>query len=405
MKAAEQMAPLEGITVIDLTHLLAGPYGTLLLSDLGATTIKVEPPGEGESTRRILADDPDYSRDGMGAYYLSVNRRKRSVCINLKSEEGRVVFFDLVSHADVVFDNFGVGVTQRLGIDHESLSAVNPRIITCSVTGFGETGPENTRPAFDQVVQGLGGGMSITGHPESPPARSGVPIGDLGGGIFGAMGVLAALQARERIGLGQHVDISMLDAQISMLSFMATMFLMSGKVPHRVGNSHFVHVPYNTFATSDGHIIIACIGDEFFQRFLSVVNHSQLRKPEYLKQAARHADRDFIERVINEELATNTSAYWLTKLRAARVPSGPVNDLGQALSDPQVLARDMVIEVPLAGGGSVRMPGNPMKFSRSAGPTLTPPPQLGEHTYSVLTELLGYDSQRLRELSASGVIA
>ena len=399
------MSPLKGITVLDLTHVLSGPFGTMLLSDLGADTIKIEPPGEGESTRRILAADPDYSREGLGAYYLTVNRRKRSVCIDLKSAQGIEVFMDLVRKADVVFDNFSVGVMQRLGIGHDALAEVNPRIITCSVTGFGETGPDNALPAFDQVVQGMGGGMSITGHPEMPPARSGLPVGDVGGGMFGAMGVLAALQARERTGLGQHVDVSMLDAQISMLNFMATMYLMSGKVPERRGNSHFVHVPYNTFSTSDGHIIIACIGDDFYLRFLKVVDHPQLRKPQYLQQPARYADRALIESVINSVLAGNSSAYWLDRLREARVPSGPVNDVGQALSEPQVLARNMVIDVPLRGGGSVRMPGNPMKFSRSDDPELTPPPHVGEHTNSVLSGLLGYGPARLKELSDCGVIA
>ena len=189
---------LEHITVLDLTHMLSGPYGTMMLTDLGARTIKVEPPVTGEGTRRLLEKDPDHSRDGMGAYFLTLNRNKRSVCIDLKSEAGRAVFLDLVRQADVVFDNFSVGVPKRLGIDHEALAAINPRIITCSVTGFGETGPDIHRPAFDQVVQAMGGGMSITGTPESGPTRSGIPIGDLGGGIFGAIGVLAALAQRER---------------------------------------------------------------------------------------------------------------------------------------------------------------------------------------------------------------
>ncbi len=243
------MRPLAGITVLDLTHMLSGPYGTMTLTDLGARTIKVEPPGKGEGTRELLAGHPDYSRDGMGAYFMTLNRSKESVCIDLKQEAGRAVFYDLVRHADVVFDNFGAGVPQRLKIDHATLAAINPRIITCSVTGFGETGPDTQRPAFDQVVQGMGGGMSITGRPDDTPVRGGIPIGDLGGGIFGAMGVLAALQARHTTGVGQHVDVSMLDAQISLLTYMATMYLMSGHVPGRIGNSHFVHVPYNTFAT------------------------------------------------------------------------------------------------------------------------------------------------------------
>lgn len=204
---------LEHVTVLDLTHMLSGPYGTMLLADMGARTIKIEPPGTGEGTRRLLEKDPEYSREGMGAYYLTLNRNKESVCVDLKSAEGRLVFLDLVRKADVVFDNFSVGVTQRLGIDHGSLSAVNPRIITCSVTGFGQTGPQTQHSAFDQVVQAMGGGMSITGTPETGPIRSGIPMGDLGGGMFGAMGVLAALVERNHTGKGQHVDISMLDTQ------------------------------------------------------------------------------------------------------------------------------------------------------------------------------------------------
>jgi crotonobetainyl-CoA:carnitine CoA-transferase CaiB-like acyl-CoA transferase len=396
--------PLEGITVLDLTHMLSGPYGTMTLTDLGARTIKVEPPGRGEGTRALLAAHPDYSRDGMGAYFMTLNRSKQSVCIDLKSDAGREVFYDLVRQADVVFDNFGAGVPKRLRIDHETLAAINPRIITCSVTGFGETGPDTQRPAFDQVVQAMGGGMSITGMGEHAPVRAGIPIGDLGGGIFGAMGVLAALQGRHHTGRGQHVDVSMLDAQISLLTYMATMHLMSGHVPERMGNSHFVHVPYNTYATQDGYIIIACIGDAFFERFLNVIERVELRKPEYLDQPARFADKALIEAVINEELVQQTSAYWLDKLRAARVPCGPVNDFAQALADPQVLARDMVVEVPLGGGGTVRMPGVPMKFSGSATPAFRAPPTLGRDTQSVLAELLGYDTARIEALRGEQAI-
>ncbi|ABD71886.1 L-carnitine dehydratase/bile acid-inducible protein F [Rhodoferax ferrireducens T118] len=399
------MKPLDGITILDLTHMLSGPYGTMLLTDLGARTIKVEPPGQGEGTRQLLATDPNYSRDGMGAYFLTLNRSKESVCIDLKSHSGREVFYDLVRKADMVFDNFSVGVTARLGIDHAALSAINPRIITCSVTGFGETGPDTQRPAFDQVVQGMGGGMSITGDPDRAPVRSGIPIGDLGGGIFGAMGVLAALQSRARDGHGQHVDVSMLDAQISLLNYMATMYLMSGHVPGRIANSHFVHVPYNTFSTRDGFIVIACIGDAFFERFIEVIDRPELKKPEYLKQPARYAEKTFIEAIINEELSQNSAQYWLDKLRAARIPCGPVNDFAQALADPQVVARDMVVEVQLKSGGTVRMPGNPMKFPGAGPESFTSPPTLGEHTEVVLKSFLGYDEARLSELRATGVIA
>jgi crotonobetainyl-CoA:carnitine CoA-transferase CaiB-like acyl-CoA transferase len=396
---------LEHITVLDLTHMLSGPYGTMLLADLGARTIKVEPPGSGEGTRRLLENDPDYARGGMGAYYLTLNRNKESVCVDLKSPEGKAVFLDLVRRADVVFDNFSVGVTQRLGIDFESLSQVNPRIVTCSVTGFGQTGPETQRPAFDQVVQAMGGGMSITGTPESGPTRSGIPIGDLGGGMFGAMGVLAALAERERTGRGQHVDISMLDAQISLLNYMATMHLMSGHVPAGIGNGHFVHVPYNSYPTADGHIIIACIGDPFFERFVEFIDLPELRDPAYRQQPVRFAAKAGIDALIAGELRKQPTAHWLARLREARIPCGPVNDFAQALGDTQVLARDMVVEVPLHTGETVRMPGNPIKLSAAAPKAYGSPPSLGEHTRRVLGDWVGYSDAKLDALRQAGTIA
>lgn len=399
------MKSLQGVVVLDLTHMLSGPYGTMLLTDLGARTIKIEPPGQGEGTRQLLAGSDEYSRQDMGAYFLTLNRSKESVCVDLKSAAGRAVFYDLVRKADVVFDNFSVGVTKRLEINHAKLAAINPRIITCSVTGFGETGPEPDRPAFDQVVQGMGGGMSITGFADREPVRSGIPIGDLGGGIFGAMGVLAALVAREQSGRGQHVDVSMLDAQISLLNYMATMYLMSDIVPERLGNGHFVHVPYNTYKTRTGYIIIACIGDAFYEKFLEVVPRAELRKEAYLKQPGRFADREFINSVIQEELLTDTAEYWLAKLRAARIPCGPVNDFRQALDDPQIRARGMVVDVTMHDGGVIRLPGNPIKLSEAGEDSYGAPPRLGEHTDAVLGQFLDYGPQRIKELRESGAIA
>ena len=399
------MPALKDVVVLDLTHMLSGPYGGMLLSDLGARTIKIEPPGAGEATRHLLAANPDYSRQGMGAYFLTLNRGKQSVCIDLKTDAGRAVFHDLVRHADVVLDNFSVGVTKRLGVDHETLSAINPRIVTCSITGFGETGPDTDRPAFDQVVQGMGGGMSITGFPDSPPLRSGIPIGDLGGGVFGALGILAALVARGRTGVGQHVDISMLDVQISLLNYMATMHLMSGHIPGRIGNGHFVHVPYNAYRTRNGHIIIACMGDAFFARFREVLPLPELQDERYLDQPARFADKERIDGAIQRALAEDDSESWLRKLREARIPCAPVNDFAQALADPQVLARGMVVEVPLPGGESVRMPGNPVKLSGGASDEpFTAPPTLGQHTDAVLSSLLHYPLDRIAQLRADRVI-
>ncbi|MBK7281925.1 CaiB/BaiF CoA transferase family protein [Candidatus Aalborgicola defluviihabitans] len=399
------MRALDGITVLDLTHMLSGPYGAMILTDLGARTIKVEPPGSGEGTRALLATSPDFARDGMGAYFLTLNRGKQSVAVDLKQKAGREVFYDMVRQADVVIDNFSVGVTRRLGIDHETLAAINPRIVTCSISGFGETGPDPLRPAFDQVVQAMGGGMSITGFADQAPVRSGIPHGDLGGGIFGAIGVLAALTAREKTGVGRHVDVSMLDVQVSMLNYMATMFLLSGEVPERMGNAHFVHVPYNSFKTSTNYIIIACIGDAFFEKFAELLGRSELRDPKYLKQPVRFADKDYIESIINEELVKHDADYWLARLRTARIPCGPVNDLAQALSDPQVRARNMVVDVQLPSGSVVAMPGNPVKISGCDDPAQpSPPPRLGEHSEAVLSDLLKYPVERIAALRNAGIV-
>ena len=404
MSAMRQL-PLEGLLVLDLTHMLSGPYGTMMLADLGARTIKVEPPGAGEGTRQLLAGSAEYARDGMGAYFLTLNRGKESVALDLKSPQGLQVFYDLVRQADIVFDNFSVGVTTRLSIDHATLSAINPRIITCSVTGFGETGPDTQRPAFDQVVQAMGGGMSITGEADGGPMRAGIPIGDLGGGIFGALGVLAAVVARHGTGRGQHVDVGMLDVQVSLLNYMATMHLMSGQVPGRIGNGHFVHVPYNTYPTQDGFVVVACIGDAFFERFVQVLPLPELLDPAYKAQPARLAHKARIDQAISQAFVRQPTAYWLDRLREARIPCSPVNNLEQALSDPQVLARDMVVTVPLDSGEQVRMPGSPMKFSEAGAPRYGTPPRVGQHSRAVLASLLGYPQQRIDSLCAQGAVA
>jgi len=390
--------------VLDLTRALSGPHCTMMLADLGARVLKIEPPVQGEGTRRLLEHDPDFSRQGMGAYFLTLNRNKQSVCIDLKSPEGLAVFKDLVRHADVVVDNFSAGVPQRLGIDQASLEQVNPRIITCSITGFGETGPGVHRPAFDQVVQAMGGGMSITGTPETGPMRAGIPIGDLGGGLLAAVGILAAVAERERSGRGQHVDISMLDVQVSMLNYMATMYLMSGQVPAGIGNSHFVHVPYNCYPTADGHIIVACIGDAFFKTFRDLMDIPGLRDPALERQPARLARKAEIDAWVSEALRQKPTAHWLALLNEARIPCGPVNDFAQALADPQVVARDMVVPVQLKTGETVRMPGNPIKLSEASGRDYTCPPALGENTEAVLTGLLNYPPEQVAALRQAGVI-
>lgn len=395
--------PLAGLRLLDLTHMLSGPFGTLTLADLGAEVIKVEPL-QGERTRRLLAGDPKNSIAGMGAYFINLNRNKKSIAIDLKSAAGRDVFYELVKQVDIVFDNFSVGVTANLGIDYERLSAINPRIITCSVTGFGSTGPGHRRTAFDQVVQAYGGGMSITGSDPAHPQRAGLPIGDLGGGMFGVIGVLTGLYERANSGRGQHVDISMLDGQIALMSYMATMYFLSGEDPQPIGNSHFVHVPYNSFATRDGFIVIAVIFDHFWVSLLDVLECDELRQSAYDHQPGRLANKDFIEGKVAEIFATNTSAHWLEQLEAVRIPCAPVNRFSQALADPQVLYRNMVVDIAHPNGQTTRAPGNPVKLSRTNADSYSPAPLLGQHTDVVLTELLGWTEQRIGELRAQGAV-
>ena len=396
--------PLAGIRLIDLTHMVAGPYAGMILADLGCDTVKVEPPGQGEGTRRLLENDARNSIGGMGAYFFTLNRNKRSVAIDLKSPAGLDFFYELVRHADVVLDNFSAGVTRRLNIDHGRLAAENPKIITCTVTGFGEDGPSYKRPAFDQIIQGLGGGMSITGEGPGRSVRAGIPIGDLGGGMFAVMGIQAALLARQRTGVGQHVDISMLDVQISLLNYMATMHLMSGDIPEPIGNGHFVHTPYNTFATADDSITIAVIGDTFWPPFLDVVDIDELRDPAYATAAERLKVQAHIEGLVAEKLKTRPAAEWLEKLEVARVPSARINNFAQALSDPQVLHRNMVVELDHPHGGSARVPGNPLKFSVNTAETFAPPPMVGAHTVAVFEEWAGMSRERIEQGIAAGVL-
>lgn len=398
------MKALHGIRVIDLTHMLSGPYAGMMLADLGAETIKVEPPERGEGTRKLLASDPNNSIDGMGAYFMTLNRNKKSVTMNLKSDEGLQLFYDLVKTADVVLSNFSAGVTTKLKIDYEHLSAINPRIVTCTISGFGETGPGAKRPAFDMVAQAMGGGMSITGQVDSPPTRAGIPIGDLGGGVMGVIGILSAIVARETTGKGQHVDISMQDAQISLLNYMATMHYLSGDIPDKLGNAHFVHVPYNTFPSEDGYIIIAVITDGFWENLMTLLDAPELDSDENKGQPGRWKNQDIINARLSEIFMTNTQGYWIEQLQAARIPCAPVNNFAQALSDVQIEARNMVVEVEHPNGTVFKAPGNPIKLSDTYEDTYASPPLLGEHTDEVLRTILGKSDADIETLHTNGVV-
>ena len=396
--------PLGNVKVLDLTHMLSGPYGGMILADLGCDVIKIEPPIKGEGTRRLLENDSNYSVNGMGAYFYTLNRNKKSVAIDLKKDEGLKIFYRLVEKADVVLSNFSAGVTKKLKIDFDTLQKINPRIITCTVSGFGESGPNFQRPAFDQIAQALGGGMSITGLSAQEPMRAGIPIGDLGGGMFAVMGIQAALIDRVSTGIGQNVDISMLDCQISMLNYMATMQTMSGIIPEPIGNSHFVHMPYNSFLTKDYPIVIAAVGDQFWPRLLKIFKNPELQDPIYETAFERQKDKQKLESVIQKELLKENSDYWLEELEKESVPCARVNNLEQAIHDEQAQHRNMLVDVPHPEGGSAKIPGNPIKLSSVDKEEFLAPPLLGEHTKDILKDWLDFSNEELMELDSQQVI-
>ncbi len=384
------MTALSGLRLLDLSHMLAGPYCAMMLADLGMEVVKIEPPA-GERTRRLLADDPRYARGGMGAYALTLNRNKKAVAIDLKAPGGRQLLHALAAEADVLLTNFSVGVTERLGVDPETLEEVNPRLVTCSITGFGETGPHRQRTSFDLVAQATGGGMSLGGESGGRPLRAGLPVGDLGAGMMAATGILAALQARQRTGRGQHVDISMQDAQVSLLNYVATMHLMSGELPEQLGNAHAVHVPYDTYPASDGWLVVAVIWDEFWPPLVDLLSLPELDTPEHRRQPGRLANRAAIDAALTARFRTRPRDWWLERLRAARIPCAPVNDVREVFADPQV-------------GRPVRQPGNPIKLSDAGPEAYSRPPAVGEHTGAILGAWLGLDEAAVGELRARGVV-
>ena len=384
--------------------MLAGPYAGMVLADLGAEVVKVEPLGSGEMTRGLLKNDPNYSFKNFGAYFLTLNRNKKSVSIDLKNKKGLEVFYDLVRSADLVLNNFSAGVVSKLKIDFENLSSINPKIITCSITGFGETGPHSTRPAYDQIVQAYSGGMSITGKDAKSPTRAGIPIGDLGSGLYSVVGILSALYSREKTQKGQHIDLSLLDVQISLLTYMATMQTLSGIDPEPIGNAHFVHVPYNSFTTSDGYVVIAVITDEFWQSLKSVVNVGTLDDSKFDSSIDRLKNQAFIEDELNKVLSTQTSDHWIDKLNKAKVPCAPINKFSDALNDEQVKHRNMIVEVEHPDGGFVKMPGNPVKMSYTNEESYSSPPHLGTDTREILKNWSKYEDHKIESLENEKII-
>ena len=368
--------------------MLAGPYTTMILADLGAEVVKIEQPKTGDITRNLLKDDPKYSLDGIGAYHLTLGRNKKSVELDLKSDEGLNLFKELVAVADVVVDNFSQGVTKRLGIDHESLKNVNPKIITCSISGFGDT--EVNRPAYDNLIQGYAGAMSITGTDKENPVKSGIPIADLGAGLYAVIGILSAIQSREKNDAGEHVDISMLDTQVSLLTYMATMHFLSGENPEPIGNQHMNHVPFNSYATSDGFIQIGVVAEDFWPSLIEALDLRQLDTEENKIRIGRLKNRENIDQAVQEVFITNTTEHWLKILQEHRVPCGPINTLSETFQDADLLKRNMIVEVLQDSGASVKMPGNPVKISNH-DEEFRRSPKLGEHTYEIFKDWLDKD--------------
>ena len=390
---------LAGVRILDLTRALAGPYATMILGDLGAEIIKIEAlDARTEATGH-------YSYKGQDAYFMSVNRSKKSITLDIRKDEGRKVFYDLVRISDVVLDNFRPGVLERLKIDYNVLKELNPKIICCSISGFGSSGPYRDRPAYDLVIQALSGAMSITGEPGRPPVRSGIAIADQGAGMFAAHGILAALYARERTGAGGKVETSLLEAEIALLAYEASYYFVSGLVPGPVGSGHRTLALYNTFQTRDGYIAIAAINR--FSALCKALDREDLTDdPRFHgNQMAEHKEE--LTAILQKVFLTKTTDEWEKLLTEADVPCGPVNTLDKALSDPQVLDRDMVVSIDHTLGGQIKQTGNPIKMSATppdVGPDFLSPPTLGEHTSEVLSGLLGYSPEKIEHLRQEKVI-
>jgi len=402
--------PLNGIRVFDLTRVLAGPSCTQILGDLGADVIKIERPEHGDDTRKYgppFVLDVDGTETTESGYYLSANRNKRSVTLNLTGAEGQSLAKRMINQCQVLAENFKVGNLAKFGLDYASLKAENPGLVYCSITGFGQTGPKAKRPGYDFMAQGLGGIMSITGPPGGEPHRVGIPIADLTAGLWATISINAALRHREVTGEGQHLDISLLDTQVSLLSIQGLNYLTSGEVPGLLGNAHPNIVPYQVFPTADGNIIVAVGNDDQFKRYCEFAGVPELiNDKRFVTNKARVQNREALTQILNEVMRQKPSAYWLEELEKNKITCGPINNIDQVFADTQVVARDMRIEMnhPATGGEPVSLIGSPSKMSVTEVSYRHAPPMLGQHTEEVLEELLGLDAAECNRLREQGVI-
>ena len=385
--------PLDGVRVIDLTRILAGPFASMLMADLGADVIKVEQPGTGDPARGngpfLSPAGGETNEQEFSSYFMSINRGKRGAALDLANPKGREALLRLVETADVLMENFRPGAMARLGLDYEAVRARNPRIVMCSVSGFGQTGPYAQRPALDVIVQGMGGMLSITGEPGGGPVRPGASIGDIAAALFATVAVQSALIERERSGEGQFIDIGMLDCQVAIMENAFTRYFALGQIPQPLGTRHPSSTPFQAFRTADGHVVVAIMGGSTDQwpLFCAAIDHVELIDDErYATGWSRTQNYDALIPVIEEAMLTKTTAEWVETLNGMGVPAGPVQNIAQVAADPQVNHRDMFVELPHPALGPVTFTGNPIKLSRTPSGPSRVPPRLGEHTDEVLAE-------------------
>src|SRR5438067_6707696 len=404
--------PLSHIRVLDLSRVLAGPWAGQNMADLGAEVIKIERPGTGDDSR---AFGPPWVKDGAGretqdsAYYTSANRGKKSVTLNIAVPEGQAIAREVAKSADVLIENYKHGDLARYGLGYEQLRELNARLIYCSVTGFGHTGPYRERPGYDFMIQGMGGMMSVTGEPDDAPGggpqRAGVPIADIITGMYASIAICAALANRERTGKGQHLDLALLDSQIALLAYQNTNYFATGKPPKRIGNLHPNIVPYQPFRAADGEVILACGNDNLYRKFCEAAGCPELaRDPRFTTNGKRVENRAELTRLLGEVFKKRSKREWLELLEAAGVPNGPINDVAQVFDEPQVKARGVRIEHAHPAAGKLPLVASPMRFSETTIEYRQAPPVLGQHTDEVLSRLLGKADAEIARLRAAGVI-